>query len=190
MVCVCYKRSHMVNIVTISGKKYLVDVGFGGNGATTPLPLEEEAVHERIAPGEMRLIRSKLPEHTDVNQRMWIYQHRQTPDDKWTPMYCFTEVEFFPQDYEMMNFWTSQSRKCFFTYAIVLARILMEKGKLVGMVTMKDGEAKRRIGNEVVETKTCRNEQGRLDVLREWFGTRLTQEEERGIRGTVTELKG
>ncbi|KAL9594917.1 MAG: hypothetical protein Q9179_005187 [Wetmoreana sp. 5 TL-2023] len=180
----------MVNIVTIAGTKYMVDVGFGGNGATAPLPLKEDMVHQMIAPSQMRLIRTTLPEHTDANQRVWIYQVRQTPDDHWLPIYCFTEVEFLPQDYEMMNFWTSQSRKSFFTYATMLAKMVMEEGRLVGTVTMKDAEAKKRMGNEVVETRTCRNERERLEVLREWFGIRLTQEEEKGIRGMVTELKG
>ncbi|KAL8692670.1 MAG: hypothetical protein Q9218_002343 [Villophora microphyllina] len=182
--------SHMVNIITISARKYMVDVGFGGNGATAPLPLEENTVHSRISLGEMRLVTSALPEHTDRAQRLWIYQVRSTPQDAWSPIYSFTETEFFPQDYEMMNFYTSNSKKCFFTYAIVAAKMVMEDGKLVGSVTMFNGEAKKRVGNEVVETRTCRSEKERLEVLRGWFGIVLAEEEERGIRGAVTELKG
>ncbi|KAI4129771.1 MAG: hypothetical protein LQ338_002081 [Usnochroma carphineum] len=181
--------SHMVNIVNILGKKYMVDVGFGSNGATAPLQLVENEVQERIGPGEMRLIRSKIAEQTDPNQRLWIYQIRHTPDSEWEPTYCFTGTEFLPQDYELMNFWTSQNRRSFFTYSIMMAKMIMEDGRLVGAVTMKDAEAKKRIGKEVVETRVCKSEQERLQVMREWFGIRLTQEEERAIRGTVAELR-
>lgn len=181
----------MINLITIASRKYMVDVGFGGDGATAPIPLEDGTVHLRIAPSEMRLVESAIPEHTDRNQRVWIYQVRSSPESAWSPVYSFTETEFFPQDYEMMNFWTSTSRQCFFTYAILLAKMIMgERGQLVGNVTMMNGEAKRRIGGQVLESRTCRSEKERLEVLREWFGLVMTEEEERAIRGTVTELEG
>ncbi|KAL8660289.1 MAG: hypothetical protein Q9202_006700 [Teloschistes flavicans] len=183
--------SHMINLITIASRKYMVDVGFGGDGATAPIPLEDGTVHLRISPSEMRLVESAIPEHTDRTQRVWIYQVRSSPESAWSPVYSFTETEFFSQDYEMMNFWTSTSRQCFFTYAILLAKMVMgERGQLVGNVTMMNGEAKRRIGGQVLESRTCRSEKERLEVLREWFGLVLTEEEERAIRGTVTELKG
>lgn len=189
----------MVNIITIASQKYMVDVGFGGNGATAPVLLVNDNVQKRLGQGEMRLLHSPIPQHTDPNQRLWIYQIRHSPQGEWEPTYSFTETEFLPQDYEMMNFWTSQSRHSFFTYSILMAKMIMgEGGKLVGTVTMRDAVAKRRMivmgeGDEEVteeETKVCGSEGERLEVLREWFGTRLTEEEERGIKGTVTELKG
>lgn len=180
----------MINIITIAGEKYMVDVGFGGNGPTAPLLLEEETARGRLGPGQMRLVRSKIEEQTDAEQRLWVYQIRHSPDGEWEPTYCFTETEFLPQDYEMMNFWTSQNRCSLFTYSILMAKMIMEDGRLIGAVTMRDGEVKkRRVENGVVESKTCKSENERLQVLKEWFGIRLTQEEERGIRGTVTELK-
>ncbi|KAL8719671.1 MAG: hypothetical protein Q9225_003346 [Loekoesia sp. 1 TL-2023] len=176
--------------VWVVGMRTFMGAGFGSNGATAPLLLAEDNVQKRLGQGEMRLIQSKIPEQTDTAQKLWIYQIRYTPEGDWEPTYCFTEVEFLPQDYEMMNFWTSQNRCSFFTYSIVMAKMVMEDGKLVGTVTMKDVEAKKRMGSEVVDTRTCKSEQDRLQVLREWFGIRLTEEEQRGIRGTVTELKG
>ncbi|KAL8939911.1 MAG: hypothetical protein Q9216_003100 [Gyalolechia sp. 2 TL-2023] len=181
---------HMVNIVTVVGKKYMVDVGFGTNGATAPVLLQDNNIQTRLGQGEMRVAYSKIAQHTDPDQRLWVYQIRHTPNGDWEPMYCFTETEFLPQDYEMMNFWTSQSRRSLFTYTIMIAKMVMEEGRLVGTLTMRDAVAKRRVGNEVLETKTCGSEKERLEVLREWFGIRLTEEEEKGIRGTVAELKG
>ncbi len=182
----------MVNIITIAGQKYMVDVGFGGNGATAPLSLKHNAVQDRITPGQMRLIQSNIAEHTDASQRLWIYQIRHAVDKEWEPTYCFTETEFLPQDYELMNFWTSQNRRSFFTYSILMAKMLMsDEGRLIGAVTLNDGrEAKKRIGSEVVERRVCNSEKERLQLLKDWFGIRLTEEEERGIKGTVTELKG
>ncbi|KAI4201519.1 MAG: hypothetical protein LQ346_002155 [Caloplaca aetnensis] len=182
----------MVNIITIAGQKYMVDVGFGGNGATAPLLLRHNEVQDRITPGQMRLIQSNIAEHTDASQRLWIYQIRHAVNKDWEPTYCFTETEFLPQDYELMNFWTSQNRRSFFTYSILMAKMLMsDEGRLIGAVTLSDGrEAKKRIGNEVVERRVCRSEQERLQLLKDWFGIVLTEEEERGIKGTVTELKG
>lgn len=182
----------MVNIITIEDHKYMVDVGFGGNGATAPLLLKHNVVQERISPGQMGLVQSNIAEHTDPSQRLWIYQVRHAIDKDWEPTYCFTETEFLPQDYELMNFWTSQNRRSFFTYSILMAKMIMsEDGRLIGTVTLSDGrEAKKRIGSEVVETRVCKSEQERLQLLKDWFDTRLTEEEKRGILGTVTELKG
>lgn len=102
----------MVNIVTSAdAQKYIVDVGFGSDGATRQLPLIHEEVMQRILPQHMRLIKENIAENTDLDQMLWIYQRRYSPPDEWTSMYCFTEVEFLPQDYEVMNFWTSKSRK-------------------------------------------------------------------------------
>ena len=68
---------------------------------------------------------------------------------------------------------------------------LDEEGEKVrGCVTMRDGEAKRRVGNEPVDTWRYRTEGERLEILRVWFRIVLTAEETRGIRGLSTELKG
>ena len=41
----------MVNIVTLAdGSKYVLDVGFGADGATRPLPLVEGKVSQGIGP--------------------------------------------------------------------------------------------------------------------------------------------
>ncbi|KAL9630897.1 MAG: hypothetical protein Q9204_004485, partial [Flavoplaca sp. TL-2023a] len=182
--------SHMVNVINIAGIKYMVDVGFGGNGATSPLPLEPNTVHERIFPSEMRLLHSSIPQHTDPTQRLWLYQARETDTSEWQTQYCFTETEFLSCDYEMMNFWTSQSRTSIFTQAVLMAKMVMDEGRLVGSLTMFNGEAKRKVGKETVEKKCCGSEEERVLVLREWFGVVLTAEERRGISGLVTELKG
>ena len=88
--------SHMVNIVTLTnGKRFLVDVGFGSNGATKPLPLFEGHQEDSVSPARMRLVQEKLPACTDKDQRLWIYQYRINDDSDWQAIYCFTETEIF-----------------------------------------------------------------------------------------------
>lgn len=182
----------MVNIVTLSnGEKYMLDVGFGGNGPVRPLLLDaEHSQTQGIAPAQSRLVKRNIPQNSDPHQKLWIYEHRNDPQSKWLPMYCFTELEFLPQDYEVMNFFTSQSRKTFFTYKVVVVRMIMEEGEVVGTVILTDRELKRRTRGETEHLKTCTTEGERLMALREWFGIELNDHEKAGIKGMVTELIG
>ncbi|KAL8669266.1 MAG: hypothetical protein Q9168_006139 [Polycauliona sp. 1 TL-2023] len=182
----------MVNIITLAPhEKYMVDVGFGGNGATAPLPLATPGtIHERIYPSEMRLLHSNIAQHTDPHQRLWLFQARDSKEGEWATQYAFTGTEFLPRDYEIMNFWTSQHRSSIFTQAILMEKYVMEGGRLVGATTMFNSEVKRVVGGDVAERKSCGSEEERVEVLRKWFGVDLTEEERRGIKGLVTELKG
>ena len=185
------RRSHMVNIITLpDGQKFMVDVGFGANGPIRPLPLVVGSVHKAIPPAEARLVYDGIPAATDPSQKSWIFQHRDRPDAEWIPQYCFTETEFLPQDYEIMNFWTSQSRTSFFTYRVVVVKMIMEGKKVVGTVTLSGEEIKRRIRGESEMLRICKSEEERAEALDRWFGIRLTADERRGIVGMVSELKG
>ena len=181
----------MVNIVRIVGKEYMVDVGFGLKGATEPMLLEHGHEVESIRPAAMRLLRENLPGCTDPKQRFWIFEYRTKPEaeEGWRPIIAFTEVEFLPPDYEVLSFYTSQDRKCWFTYTLVAAKYLMEEGeKLVGVVTLMNSGMKRRIGSEEETVKTCSTEAERLAVLEEYFGIKLSEYEKRGIMGMNTQL--
>lgn len=185
-------RCHMINIVTLSdGKKYMLDVGFGGNGPIQPLLLDPEHSHSQyIPPAEVRLIYDNIPDNTDPNQKLWIYQHRMNPDAPWVPMYCFTELEFLPSDYELMNMRTSQSRTSFFTYRVMVVKMILEGGEVVGTLMLVGAEVKRRVGGKVEHIMTCKTEAERVQALEKWFGIRLREDEKVGIKGMVTELHG
>lgn len=183
--------SHMVNIVTLAdGRKYMLDVGFGGNGPVRPLPLHLEDSHvPGIEPAENRLAYRNIPQNSDPNQKLWVFQHRNDAQSQWISMYCFTELEFLAQDYEMMNFWTSQSRKSWFTQRIVAVRMIMKEGEVVGTVMLDGGEFKKRVKGVKEHLRTCESEEERVTGLEEWFGMVLREEERVGIRGMVSELK-
>ncbi|KAL4788184.1 hypothetical protein BJX76DRAFT_345057 [Aspergillus varians] len=130
MVCDdCRYGGILLMLYVITNIHPQVDVGFGNNCPTRPLPLEENAMAVNIAPAEMRLTKESLPEAVDQSQTFWIYQIRFNAESKWVPLYAFSEVEFLPQDFAMMNFQTSQMPSSWFTQTVLcVSHILDETG--------------------------------------------------------------
>ncbi|RAL03953.1 arylamine N-acetyltransferase family protein [Aspergillus ibericus CBS 121593] len=183
--------SHMVLIVLIEGDKYMVDVGFGTNGPTSPLLLKPDFVSVCMAPTEMRLVYDALPEYVDQTQKVWIYQIRYTPDSNWIPMYSFLGTEFLPQDFEVMNFATSQRQTSWFTQTVVCTRMFLDEAETAvqGLYILAGTEVKKRqLGqSEVVET--LQRDADRVTALAKWFDMHLRDHEVEGIRGLVSEIK-
>jgi len=57
----------------------MVDVSFGGDGVTAPLPLLEGHVIRNIGTQELRLVYSTIDEQVDKSRKPWIYQYRNHP---------------------------------------------------------------------------------------------------------------
>ena len=182
-------RSHMINIITFSdGNRYVSDVGFGSNGQTQPLPLIADKITAGIFPQELRLVYENIDENTNDDQRLWIYQSRNTPQDDWVPAYCFTELEFLPQDYEIMNFFTSHSRMSWFTYQIVVVKMELKGQEIVGTTMLVEKDIKRRERGKSELVQICNTEKERVQALKRWFGIELREDEIKGIKGLVTQL--
>ncbi|KAJ6023901.1 hypothetical protein N7540_004698 [Penicillium herquei] len=99
---------HMVNIVKLpSGKEYHLDAAFGGDGPTKPVPLVSGQISQNLGTQEIRLIQDNMSKQTRLDQKHWIYQYRNGPEKKWEVMYSFTELEFFQDDFEVINHFTS-----------------------------------------------------------------------------------
>ncbi len=98
---------HIVNIVTLlGGTRWVVDVGFGGDGATKPLPLVEGHVTRNIGTQDIRLTQDFIPGQTEQSpeRKFWIYQYRNSTEQPWNSFYAFSEmVEFLPADFAIMN---------------------------------------------------------------------------------------
>lgn len=235
-------RSHMINLVKIADRTYAVDIGFGGSGPTRPIPLCDPSrsdaelrlfkasaigplhtgsdilvkLHQRALSEEPTARRS-----ADPAQAQWVYEtaKKSEPDANgqlvWMPQYAFTETEFLPADFAMMNWYTSTSPQMWFTYRIVCARYLLDGDfddlsctplneeqelsmkmqarvdrKIVGQISLDGGVVKRRIGDKSEVVEVCKTEAERVKALERWFGIRLTAEERRGIKGLGTELRG
>lgn len=188
---------HIVNIVTLAdGSKYMIDVGFGGDGATSPLPLIPNQPQVNLGSQEVQLAYSTIPPQT-TSTKHWIYQYRNKSTQEWNSFYAFPEYEFFPQDFEVMNFFTSQSigGMNFQTRTVLIVRFLRgeneeEREKIVGKVMLVNGEVKRNMGGKTEVVTVCTSEGGRIEALGKYFGIRLTEEEKEGVKGRNVELLG
>lgn len=194
--------THQVNFVTIDGKKYFFDVGFGSAGPTFPVPLVEgftgvqTGTSDRIA-ASLQLVRGLMGNNTSriPDQEVWKYNIKygaasDTSKD-WMPVYCFTEMEFMPHDFDISSAYVSTNRNSMFVNSIVFCKFLMgDDGEtLIGDLTMMDKVIKERRFGESKVLRECKNEEERVEGLREFLGVKLSMAEAEGIRGSHTEIK-
>ena len=171
----------------------MVDVAFGGDGATKPLPLISGHVEQNLGPQEIRLLYSTISHQIDQSKKLWIYQYRNGKDKEWNSFYAFPDIEFLPQDFEIMNYFTSTSQGWNFqTRTVLIVRFLRGKDaeaeKIVGKVMLVNGEVKRNMGGKTEVVQVCQTEEERVRALEEYFAITLTEEEKDGVRGRNVEL--
>jgi N-hydroxyarylamine O-acetyltransferase len=129
-------RTHMVLIVEVEAKKFLVDVGFGGLGAPQPIELiinqEQETTLESY-----RIIKEKNDIYT-----LQIYSK-----GEWKAMYQFDFVPYYQGDFEVGNWFTSKHPNSSFTKQLMVTRIESDKRLTLNNTTFsiyhKDGEIER-----------------------------------------------
>lgn len=108
-------KTHTLNLVTIDGREWIADAGFGGS-YTPPLPLADgshietgDGARHRLrldADHGWMLERSGDPSHTDG---------RGKAHEGWLPQYSFTLDSVFPADLLLSNHWTSTAPGTRFT---------------------------------------------------------------------------
>ncbi|KAB8273626.1 hypothetical protein BDV30DRAFT_226458 [Aspergillus minisclerotigenes] len=183
---------HMVLIVIIDDQRYMVDVGFGNCGPTSPLPLKEDgAVAVCMAPAEMRLVKDTPIEFIDRSQKLWIYQIRHNPGSNWIPQYSFSEVEFLPQDFAAMNYSTSHRPTSWFVQALVCTRVIMDETGIepIGIYILSGKEVKKRLHGETETVAIFEKEEDRVNALAKWFDMHFLEHEIEGVRGLVSQIK-
>lgn len=186
----------MVNIVTISNERYLVDVGFGAKEPTQPVPLKDGHEFAVLSSIQGRIQLKHLEKHSDAAkadraQRLWVYSVKESAGSEWEEMYSFTETEFFAEDFEMMSYFVSTRPESWFVQEVIAYRMLMdqEEGRLEGEITLhRDILTTRVIGKEKIVIK-LRNEEERVKALEEYFNIKLTYTEQRAIMGLVSEIR-
>ena len=178
----------MIILVAIEGMKYLVDVGNGSTGSVSPLPLVHNEISQNVRSQEKRVVYESIPDLTDSSQKFWIYQHRNATDLPWIPTYCFRETEFLPNDYAVMNYYTSTHRASFFTFHIVCTKFIMEDGVIAGNITLFNGEVKKRVLGKTSVLATLASEAERIEALEKYFDLTLSLAEREGIKGMNTEI--
>lgn len=96
-------RLHQVLMVEVDDKKYLVDVGFGNDGISAPLLLEEGLEQQQFT-NTYRFV--KNPDGSYLLQRK--------VDGEFQPMFPFSLQECAPLDYEISNHFTATYPDSFF----------------------------------------------------------------------------
>ncbi|KAF8244212.1 arylamine N-acetyltransferase 1 [Wilcoxina mikolae CBS 423.85] len=189
--------NHMVLIVEEEEERWAVDVGFGGKGPISPLPLVAEKITQGIGPEQYRLHFAPLKQMQNQVLKYWILQWRESDGKEWGDLYTFsTEVEFSREDYEVMNLATS-TISVFVGLVCCVRNILgdeiadSEAGvqTTVGKMLLNGGTVKRRIGGKTEVMQVCKSECERVEALETWFGIVLTKKEREGIRKRPTEIK-
>lgn len=183
----------MVNLVTIEGKKYLVDVGFGAQEATQPVPLEDGHEVTTIAPTRGRLELKHIGKQVtkdDPAQRLWVWMSRKGAE--WEDMYSFSEAEFFAEDFEALNYFVMTRPQSFFLQTVLAYRPLLDEatGELVGERILHGDVVKERASGQDRVLEVLETEEDRVTALEKYFDIRLMEKERRGIKGLMTELKG
>jgi arylamine N-acetyltransferase len=138
----------------------------------------------------MRLVRENIVEFTDPSRKIWIYQTRYNPESDWVPQICFSDVEFLPQDFGVMNFSVSQSRTSWFTKMFVCMRMILNQNgtEVIGQCVISGKEVKRRVHGKTEILETLQTEGDRVKALAKYFDMHLREDEIQGIRGMTSEL--
>ncbi|EDN92849.1 hypothetical protein SS1G_08714 [Sclerotinia sclerotiorum 1980 UF-70] len=185
----------------------MIDIAFGGDGATKPLPLISGHSTHNLGTQEIRLIYETIPQQIDQSKPLWIYQYRNSCEKEWNSFYAFSEHEFLDVDWEMVNFYVSgyMGEGNFQTRNVLVVGFLRGRDEgegggegdreggeevIIGKRMLVNGVLKENLGGKTRVVRVCENEEERVRVLREVFGIVLLDEEIAGIRGRCVELRG
>lgn len=141
----------------------------------------------------VRLVHRAIAPNT-TSQHVWVLELKNTTTNQWSAGYCFTEFEWLPQDFEILNYRTSRDPKSWFTYKLVLVRTLIDdetRTRPVGTIILTGAKVERRIGTGKKEVLVeAKSEAERVRALEQWFGVVLRPDEVRGIQSMPTEITG
>ncbi|MCF8130984.1 MAG: arylamine N-acetyltransferase [Deltaproteobacteria bacterium] len=149
-------RGHQIELVTIDGKQWIADVGFGGDTPRTPIPLElnQSTIHNGQ---KVRLVEAG---HFGIMLQT-------EKDDEWIDLYSFDLSHVFPGDIDYGNHFTSTHPSSLFVSARVAALPIKNGAKTLFNHTLKKATA----GNEnLMELKDGK---AYLSALKTHFGIEL-----------------
>jgi arylamine N-acetyltransferase len=161
-------------------------VAFGGDGPTKPLPLVVNEVHVNLGKQEVRYDYAPIAQFQS-DHRFWIYQYRNGKDREWLSYYCFLEAPFLRQDFDIMNYYTSNAINNQ-TCNLLLVKFLREGDRIIGKRTLFGSIVKENMGGKSTTLVDCKTEAERIMALNRYFGVTLLDEERNGIKGRIPEL--
>ncbi|NOT55678.1 MAG: arylamine N-acetyltransferase [Deltaproteobacteria bacterium] len=149
-------RGHQLLLVTMQGKQWIADVGFGGPGLRAPIPFELN----RVATHDGQSFRL-------VDAGPYGIMLQTQTNAEWQNLYSFDLGQVFPNDIVYGNYFTSTHPSSFFTFARVAAlptpngRVSLFNHTL--RILSPDGE----------HVQELREGQPYLDALKTHFGIEL-----------------
>ena len=149
-------RGHQLELISVGGRDWVADVGFGGDSPRIPLPLELD-----------------LPTTTDgrtvrlTDGGIFGTMLQALEDDGWKDLYSFDLGHVVPADIAYGNHYTSTSPDTFFTSSRVAARPVPGGGitLLDRKLTIRDGDKE--------EVLTLPDSPAYLDAVKTHFGIEL-----------------
>ena len=182
--------AHMALIVSIQGKRYLTDVGFGGNGLAGPIELSEGVIVDTMPNEQHRLARLPIPGAV-LDTQYWHLQHAVVSQQQhWHTVYIFdADREFFRRDYEVLNWFTSTHNESLFTNFVICILLTQQNDKAHGRLILHGNTLKERVNGKGRTITTFNNENARMQCLEKYFHITLSAQEVGAIRGTRTALK-
>ncbi|WP_209332495.1 arylamine N-acetyltransferase family protein [Lunatimonas salinarum] len=149
-------RDHMVLLVSLAGKEWLVDVGWGGNTLPKPLLLEEPSV-QCTSHEPFRLIKSG-----------GLYVLSIEINGRWEEMHEFGKTEFLLPDYDVISWYLCHHPESLFVNHLMAARTLPS-----GRITLKDNLFSTHTTNGETQKTLLQSPAEIEEVLRERFGINL-----------------
>lgn len=149
-------RGHQLELISIDGKDWLADVGFGGNSPRMPIPLELDRPVTKDG---------QTTRLTDGGRFGTMLQT--LVDGEWKNLYSFDLCYVCPADIAYGNHYTSTSPNTFFTYSRVAMRPLSG-----GEITLLDRTLKI-TANGREEVQTLPDSPAYLDAVKTHFGIEL-----------------
>lgn len=149
-------KTHKVLVVEAENKKWICDVGFGGNGLMAPILFEEGLEQEHFN-----------RTHRVMADEKYGYRLEVKTDSEFLPIYAFTLETCCPADYLIANHYTATYPASFFTQ-MMMCSIATETGKITyldGQLKIIDGETQTEeitIGDEAIQA-----------VLLKYFGLEI-----------------
>lgn len=147
-------RTHVFNVVTIAGERFVADVGVGGLSPTSAVRLDSE--EEQATPHEPRRI---------VRDGGRFF-HQARLGGTWADVCEFTLEEMPPIDREVANWFTSAHPQSHFRNRLLVARALDEGGRL----TLLNRELTERPREGQAKTRVITSPEELLEVLASRFG--------------------
>ncbi|KLU90501.1 N-acetyltransferase [Magnaporthiopsis poae ATCC 64411] len=224
--------NHHLNLVSINGTRYMVDVGYGKGGSFSPVPLDRTAAErerglefEPVSGTRGRLEYKRLEAHSDPTQRIWVYstlrspgttvaeekkEEREGEGPSWRPRYCFSELEYLPADYEVMNYHAMTHPDSYFVKTVLAVRTILQEEpregdadtgsygqsggggvqpRAKGTIVLHKDEVKQTVYGKSVLLERLSSEEQRIRALEKYFGLVVSPEQAVCIKGRQSEIR-